>query len=207
VFNAKSANFQLYHGENKLHFDLYGATFQQHLHVTYISLSFYDIPELVNDINISWIGAPVWSLLHTNKWTSEHSKYQEEYWLSVYISAAPACHVYISQFLRYSRTGEWYQYFLDGWLLLTRNRVGGVMVRMLASSAVCHGFELRSGQTKNYKISICCFSAKHAALRSSMASLLAWLLLGVQRQVSKFSAISWREQVTFRWCDICFVQD
>jgi hypothetical protein len=27
------------------------------------------------------------------------------------------------------------------------------------------GFEPRSGQTKDYKIGICCFSAKHAALR------------------------------------------
>jgi hypothetical protein len=40
------------------------------------------------------------------------------------------------------------------------------MVSMLASSAVDRGFELRSGQTKDYKIGICCFSAKHAALRN-----------------------------------------
>ena len=40
------------------------------------------------------------------------------------------------------------------------------MVSVLASSAVDRGFEPRSGQTKNYKIGICCFSAKHAALRS-----------------------------------------
>jgi hypothetical protein len=37
------------------------------------------------------------------------------------------------------------------------------MVSMLASSAVDRGFELRSGQTKDYDIGICCFSAKHAA--------------------------------------------
>jgi hypothetical protein len=35
-----------------------------------------------------------------------------------------------------------------------------VMVRALASSAVDRGFEFRSGQTKDYKIGICCFSAK-----------------------------------------------
>jgi hypothetical protein len=40
-----------------------------------------------------------------------------------------------------------------------------VMVRVLASSAVDRGFKPRSGQTKDYKIGICCFSAKHAALR------------------------------------------
>jgi hypothetical protein len=41
------------------------------------------------------------------------------------------------------------------------NRIGGVMVSVLASSAVDHG----SGRTKNYKIGICCFFAKYAALR------------------------------------------
>ena len=40
------------------------------------------------------------------------------------------------------------------------------MVSVLASSAVVSGFVSRSGQTKDYKIGICCFSAKqHAALR------------------------------------------
>ncbi len=40
-----------------------------------------------------------------------------------------------------------------------------VMVSMLASSVVDRGFEPRLGQTKNCDIGICCFSAKHAALR------------------------------------------
>ena len=39
------------------------------------------------------------------------------------------------------------------------------MVSVLALSAVGRGFEPRSGQTKDYAIGICCFSAKHAALR------------------------------------------
>jgi hypothetical protein len=39
------------------------------------------------------------------------------------------------------------------------------MVSVLASSAVDRGFEPRSGQTNDYKIGICCFSAKHAVLR------------------------------------------
>ena len=46
------------------------------------------------------------------------------------------------------------------------NRIGGIMVSVLASIAVDRRFEPRSGQTKYYKIDICCFSAKHAALRS-----------------------------------------
>ena len=41
------------------------------------------------------------------------------------------------------------------------NRIGGVMVSVLASSAVDRGFEPRSGQTKHYNIGICCFYAKH----------------------------------------------
>ena len=47
------------------------------------------------------------------------------------------------------------------------------MVCMLTSSAVDHGFEARSGQTKYYKISICCFSAKHVALRRKSKDWLA----------------------------------
>jgi len=39
------------------------------------------------------------------------------------------------------------------------------MVSVLALNAVDCGFEAWSGQTKEYKIGICCFSAKHAALR------------------------------------------
>ena len=45
------------------------------------------------------------------------------------------------------------------------NRVGGIIIRMLALSEVDRGLNPRSGQTKDYKIGICCFSAKHAALR------------------------------------------
>jgi hypothetical protein len=39
------------------------------------------------------------------------------------------------------------------------------MVRVFTSSAVDRVFEPRSGQRKDYKIGICCFSAKQAALR------------------------------------------
>ena len=47
------------------------------------------------------------------------------------------------------------------------NRIGGVIVSVLASSAVGRVFAPRSGQTKDYTIGICCFSAKHAALTLS----------------------------------------
>jgi hypothetical protein len=39
------------------------------------------------------------------------------------------------------------------------------MVSVLALSAVDRESEPRSGQTKDYESGICCFSAKHAALR------------------------------------------
>jgi hypothetical protein len=48
--------------------------------------------------------------------------------------------------------------------------IGGVMVSVVAWSAVDHGFETRWGQTKDYKIGICCFSA---ALRSKSKDWLA----------------------------------
>ena len=54
-----------------------------------------------------------------------------------------------------------------------KHRIGGVMFSVLASSAVDRGLETRSGQTKDYKIGICCFSAKHAALRRKSKDWLA----------------------------------
>jgi hypothetical protein len=47
------------------------------------------------------------------------------------------------------------------------------MVSLLASNVVDRGFELRTGQTKDYKIGICCLSAKHAALRRKSKDFLA----------------------------------
>ena len=46
-------------------------------------------------------------------------------------------------------------YFLNG--------IGDVIVIVLAS--IDRGVESRSSQTKDYEIGICCFSAKHVALR------------------------------------------
>jgi hypothetical protein len=40
------------------------------------------------------------------------------------------------------------------------NSISGVMVSMLASCVVDHGFEPLSYHTKDYKIDICCFSAR-----------------------------------------------
>jgi hypothetical protein len=47
------------------------------------------------------------------------------------------------------------------------------MVSMLAWSVVDRRFEPLSRQTKDYKIGICCFSAKHAALGRKRKDWLA----------------------------------
>jgi hypothetical protein len=47
------------------------------------------------------------------------------------------------------------------------------MVSVLASSAVGRGFEPWTGQTKDYKIGICYFSAKHTALSRKSKDRLA----------------------------------
>jgi hypothetical protein len=60
------------------------------------------------------------------------------------------------------------------------------MVSVLVSSAVDREFEPRSGQTKDYKIGICCFSAKHAALRRKSKDCLA----RNQNNVSEWSDMS-----------------
>jgi hypothetical protein len=60
------------------------------------------------------------------------------------------------------------------------------MVSVLASSAVDRGFEHRSGQTKDYKIGMCCFSAKHVSLWRKSNE---WLARN-QNNVSEWSDMS-----------------
>ena len=69
-----------------------------------------------------------------------------------------------------------------------KHRIGDVMVSVLASSAVDRGFEPRSGETKDYEIGICCFFAKHAALRRKSKH---WLARN-KNNVSEWSDISTR---------------
>jgi hypothetical protein len=47
------------------------------------------------------------------------------------------------------------------------------MVNVFTSKVVDCGFESRWGQAKDYEIGICCFSAKHAALRRKTKDWLA----------------------------------
>jgi len=63
------------------------------------------------------------------------------------------------------------------------------MVNVLASSAVDRVFEHKSAQAKLYENDICCFSAKHIALRSKNKD---WLSQN-QNNVSE-------------WCDKLFIR-
>jgi hypothetical protein len=63
------------------------------------------------------------------------------------------------------------------------------MVSVLALSAGDRGLKPWSGQTKDFKIGICCFSAKHAALRRKSKDWLAWN----QNNVSEWSDMSTRK--------------
>ena len=60
------------------------------------------------------------------------------------------------------------------------------MVSVLASSVVDRRFEHRSDQTKDYRIDMCCFSAKHAAVRRKNKD---WLARN-QNNVSEWSDMS-----------------
>jgi hypothetical protein len=62
------------------------------------------------------------------------------------------------------------------------------MVNVLALSVVGRGFEPWTGETKGYKIGICCFSAKHAALKRKSKD---WLARN-QNNVSEWSDMSTR---------------
>jgi hypothetical protein len=57
--------------------------------------------------------------------------------------------------------------------VVDRRFIGGVMVCVLASGAVHRGFDPRQCKTKDYNIGVCCFSAKHAALRRNNKDWLA----------------------------------
>jgi hypothetical protein len=75
------------------------------------------------------------------------------------------------------------------------------MVSVLVWSAVDRGFEPWSGQTKDYKIGICYFSAKHSALRRKNKDWLAQ----IQNNVSEWSDMSTRG-LLFQWASSMKIQ-
>ena len=75
------------------------------------------------------------------------------------------------------------------------------MVSVLASSAVDCGYEPWSGQTRDFNIGICCFSAKHAALRRKSKD---WLSRN-QDNVSEWGDMSTR-RLLFQWASTIKIQ-
>ena len=53
------------------------------------------------------------------------------------------------------------------------NHISSVIIRVLAVDTVDHGFYARSGQNNDFKIDMCCFTAKYAALRRKSKDWLA----------------------------------
>jgi hypothetical protein len=70
----------------------------------------------------------------------------------------------------------------------SKNHIGSIIVIVLASATVYGGFEPRSVQTKDYNIGICCFTAKHAALRRKSKG---WMALNLNN-VSEWGDMSTR---------------
>jgi hypothetical protein len=68
------------------------------------------------------------------------------------------------------------------------------MFSVLTLNVVDHEFEPWSGQTNDYKIGMCCFSVKHAALRRKSKDWLAW----DQDNVSEWGDMSIRG-LLFQW--------
>ena len=81
------------------------------------------------------------------------------------------------------------------------NRIGGVMVSILTSSAIDRGLEPRSGQTKDHNIGNCCLSAKYAVLRRKSKDWLA----PNQNNVSEWSDLSTRG-LLFQWASTMEIQ-
>jgi hypothetical protein len=75
------------------------------------------------------------------------------------------------------------------------------MVSMLASSMVDRGFETLSGLTKDNKIGICYFSAKHTALRSKSKDCMAQN----QDNAYKWGDMSIR-RLLFQWASTIQIQ-
>jgi len=73
-------------------------------------------------------------------------------------------------------------------------RINGVMISMLASSVIDRGFDSRA-TTKMNEIGICCFSAKHAALRRR----IKYWLDAYQDNVSEWRVNLYRVSVSYHY--------
>jgi hypothetical protein len=75
------------------------------------------------------------------------------------------------------------------------------MVSVLTSNAVDRGFEPQTGQTRDYKIGMCCFFTKHAAFRRKSKDWLAQS----QENVSEWGDMSIRG-LLLQWASTIKIQ-
>jgi hypothetical protein len=104
---------------------------------------------------------------------------------------------------------QWFFSTIQPTIYLT-NCICGEMVSVLASSAVNCWFKPQSCRTKNYKIGICFFSAKHAVLRSKSNDWLAivcatWNDLSIYRLLFQWGSTIKSNWV--RWCHLNVIED
>ena len=92
-------------------------------------------------------------------------------------------------------------YIHKTWTSTNGNLIGGVMVSVLASSAIEHDVDPRSGQTVDCTIGKSCFSATHAAFRRKSKD---WLARN-KNNVSEWSDMSTR-WLLFQWASTLKIQ-
>ena len=128
------------------HLKIFSGNLIQNLYILYIYLHLIKITSLTC--------SPFWHVTVCQIWRNTTTVTCQ--WSYVY--SLLTCHsVPDLKKHHYSHMPEWSYVY-------SRNHIDGVMVSVPPSSAVDHVFEPRSGQTKEYKIGICCLSTKHAAL-------------------------------------------
>jgi hypothetical protein len=161
VVNANSAIFQLYHDENKLiRWRWWGplCTRQTLLSWIFIVLAHWNnsprVDMSLHSDTLFWFRAnQIMTVVPLT--VSKNELQKHTYMLKKYLFKLHSVH----------------QLCLN----LCRDCIGGIMVSVLASSAVDRGFEPWLVKTKDYEIGICCFSAKHAAFNLGERAKTGWL--------------------------------
>jgi hypothetical protein len=108
------------------------------------------------------------------------------------------CWIKLTLLLVYFRVSAW---FIKMLIFVADKRWWPTLPTFISCYVYTKSLDLRwvqpqSGQTKDYKIGICCFSAKHAALRSKKKD---WLARN-QNNVSDWSGL------LFQWASIINIQ-
>ena len=109
--------------------------------------------------------------------------------------------LYLYALIKILLTIYWFFIYSLGSIMIVVSKKKNCIVAVLISNAVDCGFEPRLCQTKDYEIGICCFSAKHTALRSKSKDWLAWN----QNNVSEWGDMS-IPGLLFQWASTIKIQ-